>query len=72
MKKLIFFTEIIISLASCSSPDAKKESANLAIARHYMEAVKNMDAAAMYSLLANNYVRYDPSINDSVNKEIAI
>jgi ketosteroid isomerase-like protein len=37
-----------------------------------MEAVENMDAAAMDSLLADNYVGYGPSIGDSVNKEVAV
>ncbi len=72
MKKLIFLTALIISLLSCSSPDAKKESANLAVAQKYMEAVENMDAVTMDSLLADNYVGYGPSVGDSVNKEVAV
>ena len=33
----------------------KKESENLAIAKRYMEAVENKNAATMDSLLADNY-----------------
>jgi ketosteroid isomerase-like protein len=72
MKKLIFLSALIIGLLSCSSADDKKESENLAIAQKYMEAVQNMDAATMESLLSDNYIGYGPSVGDSVTKEVAV
>jgi len=50
----------------------KKESENLAIAKRYMEAVENKNAATMDSLLADNYKGYGPSVGDSTNKEDAL
>lgn len=72
MKKLIFLSALIIGLLSCSSADDKRESENLAVAQKYMEAVQNMDAATMESLLADNYIGYGPSVGDSVTKEVAV
>jgi len=72
MKKLIFLTAVIISLVSCSSPDTKKQSENLAVARQYMEAVENLDAATVEALLADNYMGYGPSVGDSITKEVAV
>jgi ketosteroid isomerase-like protein len=72
MKKLIFLSALIIGLLSCSSADDKKESENLALAQKYMEAVQNMDAATMESLLADNYMGYGPSVGDSISKEVAV
>jgi ketosteroid isomerase-like protein len=72
MKKLIFLSALVIGLLSCSSADDKKESENLAVAQKYMEAVQNMDAATMESLLADNYIGYGPSVGDSVTKEVAV
>ena len=72
MKKLIFLTAVIISLVSCSSPDAKKESENLAVARKYMKAVETKNISVIDSLLADNYMGYGPSIGDSINKEGAV
>jgi ketosteroid isomerase-like protein len=71
MKKLIFLSALLIGLLSCSSAD-KRESENLAVAQKYMEAVQNMDAATMESLLADNYIGYGPSVGDSVTKEVAV
>ena len=48
------------------------KSEDLAIAQRYMEAVETNNAAAMDSLLADNYMGYGPSVNDSVNKVDAI
>jgi ketosteroid isomerase-like protein len=72
MKQLIVLATIIISLFSCTSSALKKEKENLAIAQRYMMAVENKNAAAMDSLLADNYIGYGPSVGDSTNKEDAI
>jgi len=72
MKKLIFLSALILGLLSCSSADKQKESENLAVTLKYMEAVQNMDAATIESLLADNYMGYGPSVGDSVSKEVAV
>jgi hypothetical protein len=72
MKPLIVLAIISIGLFACTSSTGKKEKANLAIAQKYMKAVETMDVALMDSLLADNYIGYGPSVDDSTNKENAI
>lgn len=73
MKQLIFLTAISISLFSCNSASTdSNKTANLAIAKKYMEAVETNNASLMDSLLADNYMGYGPSVNDSTNKADAI
>jgi hypothetical protein len=72
MKQLIVLTFISFCLFACTSSAVKKEKANLAIAEKYMQAVETKNVALMDSLLADNYIGYGPSVNDSVNKEEAI
>ena len=72
MKPLIVLAIISIGLFACTSSAGKKEKANLAIAQKYMQAVETMDVSLMDSLLADNYVGYGPSADDSTNKEDAI
>jgi len=61
-----------MGLFACTSPAEKKEKANLAIARKYMNAVETKNLSVIDSLLADNYMGYGPSIGDSINKEGAI
>ncbi|MDH4092579.1 MAG: ester cyclase [Cyclobacteriaceae bacterium] len=72
MKQLILSATVCIGLFSCTSPNAQKESQNLAIAKEYMEAVETKDADAMGALLAEDYIGYGPSVGDSTNKADAI
>jgi ketosteroid isomerase-like protein len=72
MKYLIFLAAVGIGLFSCTSAAEQLEQKNLAIAKKYMEAVESQDAAAMDSLLADNYMGYGPSVGDSINKADAI
>jgi ketosteroid isomerase-like protein len=72
MKLLILLAAMSMVLISCSSSADKIESDNLAIAKRYMEAVENKNAAAMDSLLADNYMGYGPSVGDSTNKQDAL
>jgi ketosteroid isomerase-like protein len=72
MKQLIVLALISLSLFACTSSAEKKEKANLAIAKKYMQAVETKDVALMDSLLADNYIGYGPSIGDSTNKEEAL
>jgi ketosteroid isomerase-like protein len=72
MKQLGIVIIISIILVSCNSTGSNRESANLAIAKKFMEAVESKNAAAMDSLLAEKYMGYGPSGGDSVNKQDAI
>ena len=74
MKQLGIIIVVSIILASCNSNGGRsnKERANLAVATKFMEAVESKNAAAMDSLLAENYMGYGPSVGDSVNKQDAI
>lgn len=72
MKQLIVLAIISINLFACTSSADKKEKANLAIARKYMQAIETKNVIIMDSLLADNYMGYGPSVGDSVNKEEAI
>jgi hypothetical protein len=72
MKQLIVLAITGIFLAGCTSPAEKKERENLAIAQKYMKAVETKNILVIDSLLADNYMGYGPSINDSINKEGAV
>jgi len=72
MKLILLIATISIGLFSCTSSAIKKEKQNLALAQKYMKAVETKNAAAMDSLLANNYIGYGPSVGDSINKKDAI
>lgn len=72
MKRLILSIAISVCLISCSSSGGSKERESLEIAKKYMEAVEGKNAAAMDSLLADDYVGYGPSVGDSVTKKEAI
>jgi len=72
MKQLILVATISIGLLSCNASADNTEKANLAIAEKYREAVETNNTAIMDSLLAENYVGYGPSVNDSTNKKDAI
>ena len=71
MKKIFLFFTVGIGLFACTSSDNKK-SANLEIAKKYMEAVETNNSTIMDSLLAENYMGYGPSVGDSTNKTDAI
>lgn len=72
MRHFIIITVVGLILVSCTTSSNKTQNENLAIAREYMKAVEKLDVAAMDSLLADNYMGYGPSVNDSINKEDAI
>jgi hypothetical protein len=72
MKKFILLLLVGGSLFSCTTSIDKKSSENLGIAKRYLEAVENKNVAAMDSLLADNYMGYGPSVDDSTNKAEAL
>ena len=72
MKHLsILFAILLIALSGCSG-GCKSSEANIALIEKYVSAVENMDYESMKSLLADNYIGYGPSYNDSINKEQAL
>ena len=68
MKRLLLVLMIPIVFA-CGS---KNHDANIAVVKQYVEAVENLDYAAMETLLANNYQGYGPSAGDTISREAAI
>ena len=72
MKQFILLVVLTASLLSCTSSVDKASNESLAIAKRYMEAVETGNVAAMDSLLADNYMGYGPSVDDSSNKEDAL
>ena len=72
MRQLVSLIAISISLFSCTSEAGNTESANMEIAKKFMEAVETKNVASMDSLLAANYIGYGPSVGDSASKEEAL
>ena len=72
MKQFSLLLLIIASLFSCTSATDQKEKESLAIAKRYIAAVESNDIKAMDSLLADNYMGYGPSVDDSTNKTDAL
>ena len=70
--KLISFLAVTITLFACNSSSHDMEKENLAIAKKYMDAVEQKDVATMDSLLAENYMGFGPSVQDSINKTDAL
>jgi ketosteroid isomerase-like protein len=68
MNKIIILAVASLMLISCGSESEKTKDANLAIAKKYINAVETGNVTAMDSLLADNYMGYGPSVDDSINK----
>lgn len=64
---LLIFT-LIISCKQHENSNAKNEE----LIKKYVMAVEQNDASAMESLLADKYIGYGPSVNDSIRKIGAI
>ncbi len=60
-----------LALIACDGP-AADGSANVQLVEDYVQAVENLDYQAMDDYLADDYMGYGPSINDSINKENGI
>ena len=72
MKQFILLLIVSATLFSCTSSTDKKEKESLAVAKRYIAAVENNNLKAMDSLLADNYMGYGPSVDDSTNKTDAL
>ncbi len=58
-------------IISCT--DQKKHSdENVALIEKYVQSVQNLEYTTMENMLDDNYMGYGPSINDSINKTLAI
>lgn len=71
MRKTLFVLAMLLTMISCSVQD-KHADANTALIAKYVEAVENLEYDIMESILDENYMGYGPSINDSINKELAV
>ena len=78
MKQIVIVCLIAI-LASCTSNSqnekSKEESIqqeNIALVEKYIKAVQDKDVKAMSDMLADNYIGYGPSFNDSIDKAGAV
>ena len=72
MKQFILLLVVGGTLFSCTSSIDNKGKENLAIAKRYLEAVETKNVVTMDSLLADNYMGYGPSVDDSTNKAEAL
>ena len=61
----------VLAIFSCN-PMTSKHEANIAIVKEYVKTVENMDFNGMEELLADNYMGYGPSDNDSMSKHQAL
>ena len=72
MKQFILLLVAGGTLFSCTSSIDNKGKENLAIAKRYLAAVETKNVVTMDSLLADNYMGYGPSVDDSTNKAEAL
>ena len=70
MKKLILTLVLVPLFFSCTSPNNDK--ANVELIERYVQAVQDVDIAAMEAILDDGYVGLGPSINDSVGKQMVL
>lgn len=70
MNKLLLIA-LTVTLYSCSNNDAKVAE-NTALVEKYIQAVENLDYESMKELIADDYMGYGPSFNDSIAKDMAI
>lgn len=71
MRKSIFIILVIPILFSCSNADHKAQS-NIAIVEAYIDVVENLDPEGMAEFLADDYIGYGPSHDNSIGKEDVI
>ena len=72
MKNLIILTVLAISLAACTSNNAKQQAENVELVKSYIAAVENLDFESMGNYLDVNYIGMGPSYGDSIGKIEAV
>lgn len=71
MRQFLFLLLILMAIISCTVKN-KHTDENSSLIEKYLQSVQNLDYVIMEELLADNYVGFGPSHNDSINKEMAI
>lgn len=71
MKNICYFSLLLVFLMSCSGVDTNTKK-NEALITDYVNAVQNLDYDLMGNYLAEDYMGYGPSLNDSIGREAAI
>lgn len=71
MKKILLLPAFIVFLYSSCSNEVDNDAKNIAIVDGYVNAVQKLDYSLMDTFLADNYIGYGPSANDSINKSNA-
>lgn len=73
MKKLSGISLLLMALlfVNCQNTNPGHE-ADLALVAKYQEALKNFDYETMKSCLADDFMRYGPSLGDSMNRDDAL
>lgn len=72
MKHIILPFVAMVTLLACNNAGNQQDSQSIAVVEKYKAAVEAKDIKAMDSLLADNYMGYGPSVNDSINKADAM
>ena len=70
MKNLLWIVLLFMAVG-CDS-DKDPGAANIEIVKKYISAVESTDYGTMESLLADNYIGFGPSVNDSITKPQAL
>lgn len=71
MKKSVFILAMLLAMMSCTVPNNHADE-NIALIEKYVQAVQNLDYDTMTNMLDDSYAGYGPSINDSINKTLAV
>lgn len=67
----LIYLVFVVTVLSCNNHNRQDEQ-NVKLVSNYIEAVENLDYDAMDKFLAEGYMGYGPSVNDSINKPQAI
>ena len=71
MKKILLLPAFFIFLFAACTDKAANDAKNITIVDGYVNAVQQLDYGLMDDFLADDYIGYGPSANDSINKQNA-
>ncbi len=66
MKNIILILLFVTALISCTTNNNNEKNTDLI--EKYVQAVEELDYKTMEAMLAENYIGYGPSVNDSIGK----
>ncbi len=72
MKYLLYAIGLVFLIPSCTQIGTDHTETSITVVKQYLEAVDNHDYDLMESLLADDYLGFGPSLDDSTNKELAL